>query len=109
MIVSLVMYALYIIESGSDRRFASSGDSAIFRRIADESLAFISAAAARVNVTISISSTFALPSRMILRILSTRTAVLPDPAAAETRTDLSSVSIALSCSSLNLTAMMKQL
>ena len=86
-------------------RGTSSGCSAILFLIADASLSFISEAAAFVNVTTSISSTLALPSRMILIMRSISTEVLPEPAAADTSTDLSSVFIAFSCSPVNPYAM----
>ena len=63
----------------------------------------ISAAAARVKVTIKSSSTFQAPSsvsgrRRWLTTRSASTAVLPEPAAADTRIFFPSRSIALCCS-----------
>ena len=74
--------------------------------IASERRCFICAAASLVNVTtiiLSAGTRFSLSER-IRSSLSTRTEVLPLPAAAETMTDVSLASIASSCRSVHLSA-----
>ena len=87
-------------------RYVFVGSSAIISERRTEIRSFISAAAAFVNVTtsnFSISTGFCLS--VILPItLSTKTAVLPEPAAAETRTVPFLESIACFCESVQFLA-----
>ena len=88
-------------------RFSSSGVFCSLASIARLTRSRISAAAAFVNVTTSILSisTGGSSTHILFTILSTSTAVLPEPAAAETSISLSLKSITFFCSLVHSTLM----
>ena len=101
----VLMSASLILSSCLLRNAPSALPSSSSFSMAPMIFSFISEAAALVNVTTRILSISTFSSIMILLTLSTRTAVLPEPAAADTRRSAPLDSIASLCCSFQLTPM----